>query len=48
MEKATEGATSELGDRAHQMYFASEPQHAKYYAKTQSPPPTDNSKKAVA
>ena len=30
------------------MYFASESQHAKYYAKTQSPPPTENSKKAVA
>ena len=47
VEKATRRC-DELGDRAHQMYFASESQHAKYYAKTQPPPPTEKSKKAVA
>jgi len=47
VEKATR-RRDELGDRAHQMYFASESQHAKYYAKTQPPPSTEKSKKAVA
>ena len=48
VEKATRSARDELGDRAHQMYFASESQHAQYYAKTQPPPPTEKSKKVVA
>jgi len=47
VEKATR-RRDELGDRAHQMHFASESQHAKYYAKTQPPPPTEKPKKAVA
>ena len=39
-EKATR-RRGPLGDRAHEMHFASKSQHAEYYAKTQPPPPTE-------
>ena len=46
VEKATR-RRDPLGDRAHQMHFASMSQHAQYNAKTQPPPPTEMSKKAI-